>query len=204
MNGQNLLVYKCILLFSVGYILQKLTFINKLLIIILASNAVEKRLYSRYHCLVLYFLSNNQNKHTDPIHNLKVEPESRKYSMKYCFFSASSSNRFSADQSYFSYHLHLPQPIFSSQELYILLESLRSKYDDAALGFFFSLEDNCVVKLLSPWLVVHLPCLALPCLTCAHSTSLRLSSPLFPSFLLSSGTKLAPCNCSLTPSDPIR
>lgn len=35
--------------------------------------------------------------------------------MKYCFSSAQSSNRFSADQCYFSHHLQFPQLIFHSQ-----------------------------------------------------------------------------------------
>lgn len=57
-------------------------------------------------------------------------------------------------------------------------------------GFVFSRGKLCGK------VAVPLACcsLALPFLTCAHTTSLCLFSPSFPSVLLSSGRKLVPCN----------
>lgn len=103
--------------------------------------------------------------------------------MKYCFFSAHSLNRFSADQCYFHLHLNFPQPIFSSQKLCVFLESLWNKMQLCCFVFFVLSRGQLYGKV-----AVFLACcsLASPRLASPHLASPLLASPLLALLLLAS------------------
>lgn len=154
------------------------------MIIILAKNAclygnkglsvTNKLLYPRYDCLALCFPLDNQNQETHPIHSLKAAPEIQYVIL--LIFCSLSQQILSRLVLFFSSSEFSSTHFFLSKIMYIL-ESFENKYDDVGLWFLFSVEDNCVVKLLSPRLVFPLPHLASLLIFCLFFFSSCLVSP---------------------------